>query len=242
MSEVERALRAAGIDMSKGAAFGASTVYSLPGERALEAWRSLRAAVPITRRWPLLLGGGDSLKCHRDLLPDHSPDDVIAKAQDVDVAAFIKTRLEESRNLEDGELPRGDWPAEGAPSNEIGVHLEVLSRKPLRETYLALTPVPDPWEAMAYVPFGGWNACPFPEEHVAVLRHWSRAHGAEPVGVTKDTVECQATRPPTTREAALALAHEQYAYASDIVDQGIGTIDALAAALLNGSAWFFWWD
>jgi hypothetical protein len=81
-----------------------------------------------------------------------------------------------------------------------------------------------------------------PEEHLAVLRHWSRLYGAEPVGVTRDTVECAATRPPATRDAALALGHEHYAYAPDIVDQGTETIDALAAGLLGGTAWYFWWD
>lgn len=241
MSEAERALLEAGIDPSKGIAFGsAMTVYSLPGQGALDAWHKLRAVVPLTGRWPLLLGAGDSLRCHLDLLARHAPADVIAKAQDVDVAAFLRNRLDELE--ENGGLPRGEWPGSPVPSTEIGIHLDTLSRKPLRETFLVLAPVPEPWEAVAYVPFGGWNECPLPEQHVAVFSHWGATYAAEPVGITNDTIECLAGRPPTTRDAALALAREQYAYASDIVDQGTETIDALAAALLNGTAWFFWWD
>jgi Domain of unknown function (DUF4253) len=45
-----------------------------------------------------------------------------------------------------------------------------------------------------------------------------------------------------TRKDALDLAREQYIYCSDIVSQGTGTLEALAAGLLGGTAWFFWWD
>ena len=36
--------------------------------------------------------------------------------------------------------------------------------------------------------------------------------------------------------------YEQFAYCPDIVDQGAGTLEALAAVLVNASVWFFWWD
>jgi hypothetical protein len=187
-----------------------------------------------------MLGAGDSFKCHVDLLPDHSPLDVIAKADAIDPLAFFRGRLQELG--ESGDLPRGEWPSSVTPSTEIGIHMHTLSKKPLPEVFLVLTPVPEPWRAVAHVPFGGWNECPMPEEHVAVFRHWATTHGAEPVGISKDTIECMVVRPPATRQAAMDLALEQYAYASDIVDQGTETIDALAATLLDGTAWFFWWD
>jgi Domain of unknown function (DUF4253) len=60
--------------------------------------------------------------------------------------------------------------------------------------------------------------------------------------MTHDTIELGVAHPPTNREHAIALAYEQFAYCSDIVDHGGGTLDALAATLLNGSVWFFWWD
>jgi len=49
------------------------------------------------------------------------------------------------------------------------------------------------------------------------------------------------SRPPT-REAALELAREQYVYCSDIVDQGVQTLSALAAVLMQSAWWYFWWD
>jgi hypothetical protein len=143
VSEAEDALRNAGVDLSRGAAFGPSlTAYPLPGVGALEAWRQLRDRVSVTRRWPLLLGGGDSLATHLELFPGHSPADVIAKAEDVDVVAFFASRAAEF--AEAGELQRGGWPDDATPSTEIGIHLEVVSRKPMRQVFLILTPTPRP--------------------------------------------------------------------------------------------------
>jgi hypothetical protein len=47
---------------------------------------------------------------------------------------------------------------------------------------------------------------------------------------------------PKSRGEALELAREQYSYCSDIVDQGVGTLNALAAALMENDWWYFWWD
>jgi hypothetical protein len=38
------------------------------------------------------------------------------------------------------------------------------------------------------------------------------------------------------------LAQAQYVYCPDIVDQGVESIEALAATLLGDPRWFFWWD
>ena len=49
-------------------------------------------------------------------------------------------------------------------------------------------------------------------------------------------------RPVTDREAALALAREAYRYCPDSVEQGAGTLQALAASLVGSEVWLFWWD
>jgi hypothetical protein len=41
------------------------------------------------------------------------------------------------------------------------------------------------------------------------------------------------------------LAHDQFHYCEDLICVGRGTkpsLDALAAVLLGGEAWYFWWD
>jgi hypothetical protein len=62
------------------------------------------------------------------------------------------------------------------------------------------------------------------------------------VGLSHDVVNIRVRRKPATRAEALDLAREQYAYCSDIIEQGVGTVSALAAALMENDWWYFWWD
>ena len=108
---------------------------------------------------------------------------------------------------------------------------------------LAEIPVIHTWEVFAYLPFGGWNECPATEEHMAVAKYWFEKFGAVPALMTPDVLEYTipfGTSVPSWQ--ALDLALEQYAYCSDIVDQGVGTIGALADGLAKSSCWYFWWD
>ena len=99
-----------------------------------------------------------------------------------------------------------------------------------------------PYEVVAYLPFGGWNECPPPELHVAVLREWRDQHKAQPVCITGDVLECFVVRPPQTQADALRLAAEQWVYCDDIVAQGTQSVRRLAANLWQAKTWFFWWD
>jgi len=107
---------------------------------------------------------------------------------------------------------------------------------------LLLLPTPISWLAPAYLRFGDWNECPSPEIHLGLMRAWERQYGAEVVGISGDVVEMTVARPPATRAEAARLAVVQFAYCRDIVDQGVGTVEDLAAALLDAPIWFFWWD
>jgi hypothetical protein len=60
--------------------------------------------------------------------------------------------------------------------------------------------------------------------------------------MSADTVELDVSCPVVGRERALALAREHFIYCYDIVHQGTGTLDHLAATLSNSGVWFFWWD
>ena len=77
---------------------------------------------------------------------------------------------------------------------------------------------------------------------VAFLHRWHRSYGAELVVMTHDILEFSVSRPPRSRADALELAREQYRYCADIVDQGTESVSNLAATLLNGTTWYFWWD
>ena len=66
--------------------------------------------------------------------------------------------------------------------------------------------------------------------------------GAELVGLGPALMDVRVATTPKSREEALTLAREHYAYSNDIVDQGAGTLSVLAAMLKAHDWWFFWWD
>lgn len=112
----------------------------------------------------------------------------------------------------------------------------------ITETILAYIPTAKPYEVFAWLPFGGWNDCPDAEDMIKVARYWYEKHSAVPVVISHDTLEFICRSRPHKKEAALALAKEQYALCPDIVDQGIETVGALADTLMQSTVWFFWWD
>ena len=76
----------------------------------------------------------------------------------------------------------------------------------------------------------------------AVVGDWERRFGARVVCVGFDTLRLSVAAPPTTRDAALAVAAEHMAFCPDNIWQGIGTLSAYADALVNAEEWYFWWD
>ncbi len=109
------------------------------------------------------------------------------------------------------------------------------------ECILALIPTSEPWEVFAWLPFGGWNECPLPEEILWIAKYWYERYGAVPAVMTRDVLEFSA-RPIRDKDAALGVALEQFAFCQDIVFQGVGTIGRLAGGLTQSSVWYFWWD
>lgn len=89
---------------------------------------------------------------------------------------------------------------------------------------------------------GAANADISGDEHLAVLRHWHDRFGAELVVLGFDTVELAVARPPTDPSIALDVAHDQYAYCPDVIDQGFESMAALVKQQVTRRSWFFWWD
>lgn len=140
----------------------------------------------------------------------------------------------------------------GCPWNEIGAPAggEVLDRfvgywdygtKKTVPLLLAEIPVKHPWEVFAWLPFGGWNECPDTVGQMEMAKYWFTRHGAVPAVVTSDVLEYILPAPAAKEEAA-RLALEQYAFCADIVDQGVGSLEALADGLARSDHWYFWWD
>jgi hypothetical protein len=136
----------------------------------------------------------------------------------------------------------GEWPSTPPESPGLSVTLDLRSQKPLRTTHIVLVPTKDWTTVPAHLHWGGWNDCPAPEYHIAALRSWRDRFSAELIGLGSDVMNIRVEKKPESRTTALDLAKELYAYDSDIVDQGVGTLSALAAALMANEWWFFWWD
>ena len=78
----------------------------------------------------------------------------------------------------------------------------------------------------------------------AVLRSWEDRFGARVVGVGFATLLLSVAAPPTTREEALAVAAEHFAFCPDNVWQGSEpqTLAGYADRLVGDHSWAFWWD
>lgn len=109
------------------------------------------------------------------------------------------------------------------------------------ECILAKIPTNEPWEIFAWLPFGGWNDCPMPEEIMWLSKYFYERYNAIPAVMTRDVLEFSAP-PVKDKNTALGVALEQFAFCQDIVFQGVNTIGRLAGGLMQSSVWYFWWD
>lgn len=226
---------------------------TVAGAAALEEWERLRSA---GRGMPVIVGGDEELEriAEQYTLDDPAVFGSHAYQQPLRPAAQI---LEAAAGLafpaslsgwaggyeeEDLRAPLGDWPAATEAVPGLTVASDVLSNAPFERVHILLIPADANWKVPAYLRWGGWNACPPPEYHVSALRSWYERYGAELIGLNGDTMNLRVARKPATRDEAVALAREQYRYCPDIVDQGVATLNALAATLMDSDWWYFWWD
>lgn len=223
--------------------------YRVTGEAALSTWTQLRAAGD---GYPVIVGPPDSAELVAEAaeLNGATTEDVLAAAEAVNFpqglldrhVAELRAEAAEFGETYDETFRVGPWPSRVEPQRGGALTRDVLTQAPQREVLVIVLPTQDPAEAIAMLQYGGWNACPPPEEHVAAFRSWRERFGFEPVSIGHDVIEGRVTRRPADRTAALALARELYAYCPDIVDQGTENLATLAAILMVSDWWFFWWD
>jgi hypothetical protein len=227
-------------------------VVVVHGARAWEEWSRLRE---LGRGWPIILGGEEDFVRVAEGVVGYENDpvgvrpiaDVLAAASSLEHPASLLQSIQE-QYAQYGDAPPeadiGEWPADASHMGAGGltVPVDILSGRPFERVYIAILPTQDPTEVPAYLRWGGWNECPFPEQHVAAFRSWRDRYGVVPVAMSGDVLNLRAMSRPTTREEALGLAREQYAYCGDIIDQGVSTLSNLAAVLMNEDWWYFWWD
>ncbi|MBD8620372.1 DUF4253 domain-containing protein [Sphingomonas sp. CFBP 13728] len=231
-------------------------LVTVHGRDALATWNRLRGE---DGGWPVVLGGDEDVASIREGiedLDDRSPDAILAIAdgltfpaslvahhedQDRRTREWLREQGRADRDEERPEPPIGEWPTGVTPTG-FTVASDILTGQFHDRVHIAILPCKTGWEAMAFLRWGGWNDNPSAEYHVAALREWNAAFGAELVGCSRDVINLHVATRPFTREAAMQLARDQYLYCTDLVEQGSETFAGLAAALMADDWWYFWWD
>ena len=156
---------------------------------------------------------------------------------EADIEAYLHQREEEESEFLDADYIMGnpDDTAEGIyefSSFEIQDDADI---------FLVNVTVENPWQIFEKLPFGAYNECPAPNILSAFSKMTYEKFGAVPAVISSDTLEFAVSRRPSKQEA-FGLAQQMYLLCPDIVDQGYGSIYALADCLTKSDIWFFWWD
>lgn len=215
--------------------------FHAPANQLLPWWRQLHAAHGVTGMWPVILGPDPDLEEIWDSGED--PDDAVAAGLAMDGAARLaEIRVEMTTEHAQWSDSVEAWPPRGDAtdmdvSDENGFY---LARKDgwiglIAASHGYLVPGLLTWTGAANHGLEG-------SDHVAILKYWHDRHGAELVSLGWDVLELSVPRPPSDPQTAMAVAEEQWWYCPDIVDQGVETLDALAAVQVPAHHWYFWWD
>ncbi|WP_059171675.1 DUF4253 domain-containing protein [Bacillus sp. FJAT-27445] len=169
--------------------------------------------------------------------PTDDREAIIKKAKEIDPKDLLKRLLDEVMPIDEDDDITGEFSIEEQKSHFLSIE-EGINKKLI----IAKIPTAKPWEVAAWVPMGGFNECPMPEEQVALFKYWYEKYGATPALVDADVWELFVENPPKTQKKSEELAWEQFGFCSDIVWQGVGTVNALAGTLIYSPTWYFWWD
>lgn len=226
-------------------------LVEVPGAQAVEKLAALSKQGAVEGFVPVILGDKDDAERANETFDQNEEDIATALSRfssRPDSADEVLARLREELIAENDEefedefdtVTVEDVPDEGEPGS-LSAHLD-RNGKPKKSVFIAKVATSEPWLVPIHLKFGAWNSCPESVDHAILAKHWADKYGAKVAAITGDTVEFSVERPPATKEEALKLAKEHYTYCTDIVDQGVGDIQSLAAVLLNANYWFFWWD
>jgi hypothetical protein len=222
-------------------------VLEVPWNQALETWRTLRSLTELSGYYPLLLESLDELKGHlsRKTQAGATLERVVQEADQLEPPEILKNRrqrLEKLHGYDENFPPSGEYPEDlYDPFEEYYYTLHYRYEPAPQNMTVLLVPTQNPWEAPAWLHFGGFGHAPKVAEQTAMLQSWYLRYGAEPILLSRDVLEMRVMRPPQTPEQALDLALEQFYFCDDIVYQGTGSLEALACTLHQVPTWYFWW-
>lgn len=217
----------------------------VPLQNAFPTWLTLRDEVAQTGRWPIMVGGAKSrAMLHEERFDPLNTKENLESARALDAHQILRERFDDAVSLEEeDEDDAYDLDFDLSSLEGVNEDQEWVSTFESEENItLALLPSLNGWEAPSHFGYGNWNDYPPVAEHVAILRHWQDAYGAELMVLTSDVVELSLPEPVRDPEVAKQAAIEWFAYSPDNVDQGVGSIRDLANALMGAWVWSSWWD
>ena len=178
-------------------------------------------------------------KYRNELIASYSP----ANAE----ALILSGEQRTSELLKDRQFKKILWESKVIEFDDNNKCMEAfrdIQTRKTRELLLAKIPVSEPWQVAAWLPMGGWNECPAPEELLAMARRWYDQYGAVICCMTFDELEFRVSHRPTDAEASYALAKEHYYFCQDRVEQYADeyNLRTLADNLTKSPYWYFWWD
>lgn len=182
---------------------------------------------------------------------EYDRDEIIAGCQD-NGQEILKRRLDEYIEdfIEDSQVDAKDWmkdfigeETQGECLHDFIGYISFQDGALEADALLLEIPVKNPWEIIGYLPMGGWNECPAPEEMISICKYWYEKYRAVPAVFTHDVMEFYAPLGLNGMDS-LEAAKEHYAFCMDRVEQGTRTykLSELAAGLAGSEVWYFWWD
>ncbi|WP_028809348.1 DUF4253 domain-containing protein [Streptomyces sp. 351MFTsu5.1] len=222
------------------------------------AWTALGGRAARVGLLPVLIevGGGQGGPEEWELMPgrmsypgDHDPEEVLADFWE----AYA------GDELDDGEGAAGEddwsWPGLAEAPSALPVDPDRRAAETadalldegswFKDPRLALVPARRSADIPAAI---GWTGPLNHENDVArlcaVLRSWEDRFGIRVIALDFDRLEVSVAAPPSTQEAAEAVAAEHFAFCPDNIHQGShSTLAAYAEhAVLGQRTWSFWWD
>ena len=156
--------------------------------------------------------------------------------QEKDPAAFLAKVQDDQRRKAEHQAIVAEW---GDAVQAEGYHLVAAGVPVGMGSQVLLVPSPNQYAILAAMGTNGCNCGLSTPDVIRWLRQMETDHPFLIDGVRHDTVEGRFLEPI---EEADALAERMYEFCPDIVDQGTGSVEALAKELARRQRFFFWWD
>jgi hypothetical protein len=211
----------------------------------LSLWDKLEKAQPHTGYSPVFFGSYASVQRHWENQEEgtrETPEAYLSLATAFNAEKWLQKRWQKVVDGIEAEM-MGQVPQKASPMTQVDfATLDTNATDTEQDVFIGLLPTINRWKIPALLPFGCWNDCPCPEFQVAVHQYWHDKYESKIVAILSDVLICRVGKPVQTHAAAVQLAKEQTAYCSDIVFQGVGTVNQLAANLVGSTYWYFWWD